>query len=145
MKKAILISILFASISLANAQEKMGSWSAGLYSDIARKPFEKTSERGILEGFQAGFEANYKLKIPFAFTTGVEYWGSDGCIGIVGGARYYPHRNFFFRARGILLINRSALGAGWTKAIGKDWNIELLGDYYFKESVAARAGLSYNF
>ena len=145
MKKALLTSLLFASIILANAQEKVGNWSAGLYSDIASKPFAKTSERGVLEGFQAGVEANYKLKIPFAFTAGIEYWGPDGYIGIVGGARYYPHRNFFVRARGILLINRSALGAGWTKAIGKSWNLELLGDYYFNESVAARIGVSYNF
>ena len=144
MKKVILTSILFSSIILANAQEKTGSWSVGLYSDIARKPFDKTSERGILEGLQAGVEANYTLKIPFAFTAGIEYGEPDGCIGIVGGARYYPHRNFFVRARGILLINRNALGAGWTKAIGKSWNIELLGDYYFKEAVAARVGVSYN-
>lgn len=143
MKKLALSSILLLLILSVQAQEETKKLCVGLYADVVRTEFLKRGERGTLEGFQTALEANYQLAKPVALTAGLEYWGPETGFGLVGGARYYPHKNFFLRARGILLINRSAIGGGWKKPIGKFWDLELIGDYYFKETIAARVGLTY--
>lgn len=142
MKKHILTATLLFLIIVVNAQENTARWGAGIYADVARTAYVRNGERGILEGYQAGLEANYDVSKRVALTAGIEVWGPREGVGLVGGVRYYPLQNIFVRARAIGLINQTAIGAGWKKSIGNSWNLEFMADYYLGESVAARVGLS---
>lgn len=135
----MILLALTAFPSLAQAQiQPFDKWNFGFYADVA-----KSRQEGFLEHLQTAAEVNYHPFRKVSITSGFEYWSAYIGLGIVGGARYYPHKNVFVRIRRIFFINSNAIGAGYKKSIGKSWNGEVMIDYYSEETIAARIGVSY--
>lgn len=103
----------------------------------------KTDNNKLFEKAQVGLEVNYFLQRRFSVGAGGEFW-SQGRNSFVMGVRWYPADNIFLRFRGLIGINDAALGAGYVKALDKNFRLEGMADLYFaKPDFAIRAGVSY--
>ncbi len=92
---------------------------------------------------QIGFEANYFVVRHFSVGAGVDIWSKQKDSFIMG-MRWYANDNIFVRFRGLIGANDAAIGAGYSKAINKDWRVDGMGDFYVDAGeFGLRLGVSY--
>ena len=139
MYKKIVTSLvlIIGAVNLINAQSSNDIMvSGGL--DIIKTDYDKAFGKA-----QLGFEANYFVIRHFSVGAGVEIWSKQK-NSFVMGVRWYANDNIYVRFRGLIGANDAALGAGYSKAINKDWRIDGIGDFYFDSGqFGLRAGVSY--
>ncbi len=135
----ILFTILVCSVaSLAQAQSTHDVLLGGSFD------FLKTDNRTLLNKAQLGFEGHYFIERRFAVGIGTEFWTTNQKNSFMMGARWYANDHVFFRFRGLIGANDTALGFGYAKPINKNLRFETIGDYYFGGAAfALRFGLGY--
>jgi hypothetical protein len=102
----------------------------------------KSDHDGYFEKAQVGLEGHYFFSRKFAGTTGFEIWTEEGA-SVVVGARYYPIKDAFLRARGLIGQNDFSVGAGFAKPITEHMYFDAMADFYFEGEFCIRAGISY--
>ena len=103
----------------------------------------KTDYKDPFAKAQFGIEANYFVVRHFAVGAGAEIWTKQK-DSFVMGMRWYANDNIYVRFRGLIGAYDAAIGAGYSKAINKDWRIDGIGDFYFDAGqFGLRAGVSY--
>ena len=138
MKQLLCIGVFCLLASLQVQAQSEGTLLLGAGADAL-----KTDNDGIAGKFQIGLEANYFLRGNLTGTVGLELW-SEGDESLVLGSRYYFNRSFLARVRGLIGANDLSVGAGITRPIRKNLNIEGLADFYFDNTdIAFRVGLTY--
>lgn len=103
----------------------------------------KTDNYQAFDKVQVGFEANYFVIRHFSVGAGAEIWSKQK-NSFVMGMRWYANDNIFVRFRGLIGANDAAIGAGYSKAINKDWRVDGMGDFYVDAGeFGLRLGVSY--
>ena len=139
MTKRILIClfVMIGGLTVAQAQSSNDIMVSGGF-DLIKTDYDKAFDK-----VQLGFEANYFVIRHFSVGAGVEIWSREK-NSFVMGMRWYANDNIYVRFRGLIGVNDAAIGAGYSKAINKDWRIDGIGDFYFDAGqFGLRAGVSY--
>lgn len=138
LKRTITSLILIiAAANFIHAQSSNDIMVSGGF-DLIKTDYDKAFGKA-----QLGFEANYFVIRHFSVGAGVDIWGKQR-NSFVMGMRWYANDNIYVRFRGLIGANDAALGAGYSKAINKDWRIDGIGDFYFDSGqFGLRAGVSY--
>jgi hypothetical protein len=139
MLRKIVISLAFliSSFQFINAQSSNDIMVSGGFDLI------KTDYNEAFGKAQIGFEANYFVIRHFSVGAGVDIWGKQR-NSFVMGMRWYANDNIFVRFRGLIGANDAAIGAGYSKAINKDWRVDGIGDFYVDAGeFGLRLGVSY--
>ncbi len=139
MTKRILIClfVMIGGLTVAQAQSSNDIMVSGGF-DLIKTDYDKAFDK-----VQLGFEVNYFVIRHFAVGAGVELWSKQK-NSFVMGMRWYANDNIYVRFRGLIGVNDAAIGAGYSKAINKDWRIDGIGDFYFDAGqFGLRAGVSY--
>lgn len=133
MKKLIIVFfVFFAGISASQAQ-----WRIAGGVNVLTTPFFENVPKYIF-----GVEGQYFTGNAFAITGGLEFIEKD--LGGSFGLRYYPINPVFLRLRGILSAESDVgLGMGYAIALGNQWRLETMADYFAVNSdFAFRVGLA---
>jgi hypothetical protein len=139
MLKKIVISLalLINSVQFINAQSSNDIMVSGGF-DLIKTDYDEAFGKA-----QLGFEANYFVVRHFSVGAGAEIWGKQK-NSFVMGMRWYANDNIFVRFRGLIGANDVAIGAGYSKAINKDWRLDGMGDFYVDAGeFGLRLGVSY--
>jgi hypothetical protein len=138
LKRTITSFILIiAAAHMMNAQSSNDIMVSGGF-DLIKTDYDEAFGKA-----QLGFEANYFVIRHFSVGAGVDIWSKQK-NSFVMGMRWYANDNIFVRFRGLIGANDAAIGAGYSKAINKDWRIDGIGDFYFDSGqFGLRAGVSY--
>lgn len=137
MKRLIFaLSLLLTCIACFSQNSK--DLLLGTNLDLIKSDYD-----GYFEKAQAGLEGNYFFSEKFAATGGVEVWTRTGVSAVIG-ARWYPIRDAFIRARGLIGENDISAGAGWAKPITEDLRFEAMADFYFQGTFCIRAGIAFH-
>lgn len=119
------------------AQEKTDVL-VGIQLDMVKSDYNDHFERG-----QFSIEGNYFLSEHLSVTGGAEYWTDPNQLSAVVGARWFPIKEAFVRARGLFGAKDISIGGGWTRPMNEYWRFEAIGDFYFEGQIAIRAGITY--
>lgn len=123
-------------------QQRQGNFMAGIAFDVVKSDFEDR----IGNKLQGGVEIHYFLQQNFSVAIGTEMWtGNDSKLSGVAGIRYYPLKNIFIRARGLIGVDDISAGVGFQKMLSEQWTVEGMADYYLQGNVAARIGITFLF
>lgn len=121
-------------------QERYRKFMVGVAFDAVKTDFKER----VGNKLQGGLEVNWFVEKNYSVTIGGEVWtGEELVISGVAGLRFYPLKNLFIRARGLLGANDISAGAGFQKVISEQWSAEGMIDYYLDGQVAARVGLAF--
>lgn len=101
----------------------------------------KSDNDGYFEKAQIGFEGNYFFSRKFAVTGGLEVWTRDK-VSLVLGSRWFPNKDVYIRARGLIGENDFSVGGGWAKPMTEELRFESMADFYFSGNFTIRAGLA---
>lgn len=142
MKRTALVLVFLTSFGFSSAQSTHDVILSG-EQDLIKSDIKKLFDRA-----QFGVEANYFVVRHFAVGLGAELWTHHATEvyrqnSFVMGARWYANEMFFVRLRGLIGANDASLGAGLALPITKVWRIEAIGDFYFRDNFALRAGITY--
>jgi hypothetical protein len=135
MKFIFLIVLLFTTGPL------FGQYNQGVLLgtnlDLIKSDYD-----GYFEKVQVGLEVNYFVVEKFTATGGLEVWSRTGASAVVG-SRWYPVKDAFIRARGMIGKNDDfSIGGGWAKPITETLRFESMADFYFSGSISIRAGIA---
>ena len=134
MRLFCTLILLIATISVRS--QAPGDILAGINFDLIKSDYAKYFDRA-----QVGIEGNYFLSKKFTATAGVEVWTHDVTSGVLG-MRWYPVKDAYVRARGLIGANDISIGGGWAKPMTEDLRFETMADFYFTGNFAIRAGLA---
>ncbi len=131
-----VVGIFMASPVLA---QRNGKLLIGGYADLYKTDIQEVGKKN-----QVGLELNYFINNNFTISGGGEFWsGQENAITV--GARYYPSKRIFARARGILKEQTDvSFGVGFYRPLTNYLLLEGMADYYVKEGTAGlRIGIAY--
>ncbi len=132
-----VVGIFMTSPVLA---QRNGKLLIGGYADLYKTDIQEIGKKN-----QVGLELNYFINNHFTVSAGGEFWsGQENAITV--GARFYPSKRIFTRARGILLKEKSdiGVGVGFYRPLTDYLLLEGMADYYVQEGNAGlRIGISY--
>lgn len=131
-----VVGIFMTSPVLA---QRNGKFLIGGYADLYKTDIQEVGKKN-----QVGLELNYFINNRFTASGGAEFWSNQE-NAITLGARYYPSKRIFTRARGIFKNKTDiSLGVGFYRPINEYFLIEGMADYYVKEGTAGlRIGITY--
>ncbi|MDN5216238.1 hypothetical protein QQ020_29490 [Fulvivirgaceae bacterium BMA12] len=140
IRKLFLLTAFLVISQLTQAQSK-GSFLLGVGMDLYR-----TDNTGFAERSQVGLEGNYFFSSQFSGTVGFDFWSGRQTFFVLGG-RFYPVDPVFIKLKGLIGDNSDvALGMGYQRGIGGNFNFEGGMDFYFDPGdLGIRLGLSYLF
>ncbi len=139
MLKRILTCLILvvAYVNVSNGQSSNDIMVSGGF-DLIKTDYDKAFDK-----VQLGFEVNYFVIRHFSVGAGAEIWSRQK-NSFVMGMRWYANDNIYVRFRGLIGANDAAIGAGYSKAINKDWRVDGIGDFYFDAGeFGLRVGVSY--
>jgi hypothetical protein len=135
MKIMLLLFLAFCS-KVIFAQET-GDVMVGVNMDLIKSGYE-----GYFNRAQVSLEGNYFLSPKFSGTGGIEAW-TRGKSSAVVGARWYPAKEAYVRARGLIGANLLSIGGGWLKPMTEDLQFEAMTDLYSNGYFSIRVGFAY--
>lgn len=132
----ILFALILAMTTLSVSAQSPGDVLAGINFDLVKSDYGKYFDRA-----QVGLEGNYFVSKKFSATAGLEVWTHNVVSGVVG-MRWYPVKDAYIRARGLIGADDISIGGGWAKPISEVLRFESMADFYFTGNIAIRAGLA---
>jgi hypothetical protein len=132
-----IFSLLLFFISFSSVSQTAKDFIIGMNLDLI-----KSDNDGYFEKTQVGLEVNYFISRKFTATTGLEVWTRQGASAVIG-SRWYPVKDAYVRARGLIGENDFSLGAGWAKPLTEVLRFEAMADFYFAGDFCIRAGIAY--
>jgi hypothetical protein len=135
--KAFIFFVLLSMLAAMSFAQTSGDILIGMNLDLV-----KSDNDGYFEKTQFGLEGNYFISQKFTGTVGIEVW-TRGISSAVVGARWYPAKNAFIRARALFGANDFSIGGGWAKPLTEQLRLESMADFYFAGNFSIRAGFAY--
>jgi hypothetical protein len=131
----VLVSLFF--LSFYSSAQTAKDFLIGMNLDLI-----KSDNDGYFEKAQFGVEVNYFISRKLTATTGIEVWTRDGASAVIG-ARWFPVKDAYIRARGLIGVNDFSVGGGWGKPMTEKLRFESMADFYFAGDFCIRAGFAY--